>query len=182
LALSPTTLASGAVGSSYSQTITANNGSGAINWSLVGTLPAGLLSSVGGTNNSVYTISGIPTAGGSSNITISATDSAATPATASQIYGIGIATSPIVVSDSGPTTANTNTSYTRTFTVSGGTAPYTWNYSPSSVPWASISPSGNVLTLTGTTPKTAGSNSITISVTDSNHATSTPVAYSVSYS
>ncbi|MCB1224233.1 MAG: putative Ig domain-containing protein [Verrucomicrobiales bacterium] len=69
LAISPSSLPTGTVGSAYSQTLSVSGAQGAVVWSVVGgTLPAGLSLSSGGV------ISGSPTSAGSSSFTVQAVD------------------------------------------------------------------------------------------------------------
>ena len=86
LAVSTTSLANGAVGSAYSQTLSATGGTSPYTWTVsAGTLPAGLSLSAGGV------ISGTPTAAATSSFTVGATDSAATAATASKALTVEVA-------------------------------------------------------------------------------------------
>jgi hypothetical protein len=71
-------LAGGTVGSSYNQTLSATGGTAPYSWSIAsGSLPAGLNPSSGGT------ISGTPTAAGTSNFTVRVTDSVSNTTTKS---------------------------------------------------------------------------------------------------
>ncbi|MEO6154477.1 MAG: putative Ig domain-containing protein, partial [Thermomonas sp.] len=72
--LSPTTLPSGTVGAPYSQTFTASGGFGGYTFAVsAGTLPAGL-TFINSTGNQIATLSGTPTAVGTSNFTVTITD------------------------------------------------------------------------------------------------------------
>src|SRR5205085_7661290 len=69
ISITPTTLPSGVVGASYSQTLTATGGAGTPTFTVsAGTLPTGL------TLTSAGVLSGIPTLASNTNITIKATD------------------------------------------------------------------------------------------------------------
>lgn len=71
ISISPTTLPTGTVGAPYNQTITASGGTGPYVFGITsGTLPSGLILSPGGV------VSGTPTAAGTANITVRATDAA----------------------------------------------------------------------------------------------------------
>ena len=108
LTISTTSLADGQVGGSYSATATATGGTTPYTWSLAsGTLPAGL--TLGG---STGTISGSPTASGTSSFTLKVTDSSSPAQTASQAYSIVIsaAASGTNVTACG-TLANTGSTY-----------------------------------------------------------------------
>lgn len=88
LGISPTTLSTGAVNASYSQsvTMTASDGTPPYKYSCSGSGVSGLnaaaASSTATTGSGTCTISGTPTASGTYTVTFSATDSAASPATA----------------------------------------------------------------------------------------------------
>ncbi|HEU0297230.1 MAG TPA: sortase [Anaerolineales bacterium] len=108
ITLSPVTLPNGTVTFAYSQTITASGGTAPYTFAVTaGTLPTGLTLSSGGV------LSGTPTATGTFNFTVTATDSSggSGPFTGSQAYSITINSSlgyPSVVSTS------LTTSYTGT--------------------------------------------------------------------
>jgi hypothetical protein len=90
LAVSTASLANGTVGSAYSQSLTATGGTTPYSWAVAtGTLPAGLNLSAAGT------ITGIPTAVGTSNFTVRVTDSASPAATATQALALTIAAAPV---------------------------------------------------------------------------------------
>ena len=86
LAISTSSLASGTVGASYSQTLAAANGIAPYVWSVTGTLPTGL------TLSSAGVISGTPTAAGTTNLTIQVTDSSSPAASASKQFSLVIVT------------------------------------------------------------------------------------------
>ncbi len=84
ITISPTSLPTGITGITYSQTFTASGGAAPYTFSLAaGTLPTGL-SIVGDT------LSGIPTAAGTFNFTILATDNSGFSCTGSQSYSVTI--------------------------------------------------------------------------------------------
>jgi large repetitive protein len=87
VAISTSTLPSGTVGVSYSQALAASDGVTPYTWSIAsGSLPAGLT-----LNAATGVISGTPTAGGSSSVTVQVSDSIGTVASAG--YSISV-TSP----------------------------------------------------------------------------------------
>ncbi|NCT70124.1 MAG: hypothetical protein GXC75_04215 [Xanthomonadaceae bacterium] len=91
ITVSPGTLPAGTVGSAYSQAITASGGTGPYIFAVTtGALPAGLTLASNGT------LSGTPTAGGSFNFTVSATD--ANGFTGSQAYALTVNGPTITVS------------------------------------------------------------------------------------
>ena len=90
LGVSTASLADGAAGSAYSQSLTATGGTTPYAWAVAsGTLPAGLNLSAAGV------ISGTPTAAGSSSFSVSVTDSASPAVTATKALAINIAAAPI---------------------------------------------------------------------------------------
>ncbi|WP_267555763.1 putative Ig domain-containing protein, partial [Rhizobium rhizogenes] len=88
ISLGPTSLPGGSIGAAYSQIVTASDGTSPYSYAITaGALPAGLTLSSGGT------LSGTPTAAGTFNVTITATDSSTgtgAPFTASRAYSLTI--------------------------------------------------------------------------------------------
>lgn len=95
LTLTPTTLPSGIVGVAYSQSLSTSGGIAPYSYAVTaGALPGGLTLAANGT------VSGTPTAQGTFNATITATDSTAgTAATVSQAYAIEIVFAPPVATN-----------------------------------------------------------------------------------
>jgi hypothetical protein len=152
-------LPSGIVGTAYSITLAATSGTPPYTWSISsGTLPAGLALSGN-------TISGTPTAAGSSSFTIEVTDSASTPQTGTLPATLVINPATLVITTTSPLTPGTALSaYSLTLAATGGTAPYTWSVSAGTLPAGlSLSAAG---VLSGT-PAALGSSSFTITATDS---------------
>ena len=88
----------GVLGSAYSQTLTASGGTPPYAWSVVaGSLPAGLALA-----GSTGTLSGTPTAPGSSTFTVRVSDSQSTPASATKEFTLTIQPPPLAI-----TTAST---------------------------------------------------------------------------
>jgi uncharacterized protein YhjY with autotransporter beta-barrel domain len=160
--LTPASLPSGTVSASYSQTLSAAGGVAPYAYAITaGVLPTGLtLSSTTGE------ISGAPTAAGTFNVTISATDSSggAGPYTASQAYSLTIATPTLTVSPGALPAASVGAAYSQTLTASGGTAGYSYAIS------AGALPAGLTLTTSGVlsgAPTTGGTFNFTVTATDS---------------
>jgi hypothetical protein len=87
LAVGTTTLPAGAIGSAYSQTLSATGAWGAYNWTVTsGSLPAGL-----GLDSATGIISGTPTAAGTSTVTVKATGTGAPVQTATQSLSLTVA-------------------------------------------------------------------------------------------
>lgn len=108
IALAPATLPGGQVAQAYAQTLTASGGVAPYTFAVTtGALPAGLTLSAGGT------LSGTPTAAGSFNITVTATDQHGFQG--SQAYTLGI-NQPVPVAVDDTASANSNGHVTITVT------------------------------------------------------------------
>lgn len=163
-------------GAAYSQAFTAGGASAPYSYSLTaGALPSGLTLSGG-------TLSGVPTAVGTFNFTISATDSSTAgsggPYTAAQAYSLTVG-SPVIALT--PTLANgtVGTSYASTVAASGGTAPYSYAVTAGSLPTGiSLAANGS---LSGT-PTAAGTFNFTVTASDATTGPAAPYTGSSAYS
>jgi large repetitive protein len=153
-------LFTGTVGQPYAQAFSASGGKPPYNWTVSGSLPAGLnLSSTNGT------VTGTPTTAGASNFTLQVTDSAS--ATAQQNFSITVnppALTLLVVSSVPSGTVGVSYSQTLPVQASGGTPPYTWSAS-GSVPGL-VFQSAAPVALSGT-PTSSGTFNLTVQVADS---------------
>ncbi len=160
------TVSDGTVGTAYSKkTFTVTGGTAPYTWKKTGTLPTGLTLTYNSTKTKAY-LSGTPTKAGIFDFTLKATDT--NGAAVSKSFTITIKTSKPTLSGS-VSDGVVGTAYTKaTFTVSGGTAPYTWKKSglPSGLKFTT---SGAKATLSGT-PTKAGTFSFKVTVTDANGA------------
>ena len=146
--VSTTSLVNGQAGAAYSATLAATNGIAPYTWSTIaGSLPTGL--AISGSS-----IAGTPTASGTANFTVQATDAGGL--TATKALSITVAAGVVSLSPgSGTLTAATvGQSYSVTITASGGVAPYAgWTFSPGTASWLKASaPSGSnnqTVTLSG---------------------------------
>jgi hypothetical protein len=165
--LSPTTLPSGPVNAAYNQTITASGGTGTKTFAATaGTLPTGLTLSTAGV------LSGTPTAAGSFDFTVTATDSVG--ATGSHAYTVVI--SPVLTISPTSVPADTlNVAYNQTLTASGGTGTVTFATTAGALPLGVTLSTGGVLF---GTPLTTGSFGFTVTATDS-HSTTGSQAYTL---
>ena len=142
----------------YSQSLAATGGTPGYTWSLAsGSLPTGLSLSAAGT------ISGTPTAAGTFNFTVKATDSTSpTAQIATQALSIVVGAAVTVTTTSLPNGLAT-TPYSQTLAATGGTPAYSWSIASGSLP--------NGLSLVGATitgtPTAAGTYNFTVQVTDS---------------
>jgi len=92
LAVSTVALTAGAVGTAFSQTLSATGGTAPYTWAVAtGALPAGMNLSAAGV------ISGTPTTAGTASFTVRVTDSASPAVTATQALSLGIAAAPVPV-------------------------------------------------------------------------------------
>ncbi|MFC6189302.1 putative Ig domain-containing protein [Pseudoxanthomonas mexicana] len=165
--VSPGTLPNGAVATAYSQTITASGGTGPYSFAVTaGALPAGLTLSVGGA------LTGTPTAGGSFNFTVTATDGSAFPGpfSGSQAYTLTIA-APTLALPATPLAGGTlGTAYSAAITpASGGTAPYSYAVTAGALP-GGLTLNASTGAVSGT-PSALGTFNFSITATDSSTGT-----------
>jgi hypothetical protein len=157
LNINASSLPNGAVGMTYSQSLSATGGTGPYTWTMTsGTLPAGLALSPNGV------ISGTPTtAGGPTSVTFQVTDSINELATRSLsvtiISALGIATSSLP-------NGTVGMAYSQSLSATGGTGPYTWTMTSGTLPAGlALSPNG---VISGTPTTAGGPTSITFQVAD----------------
>jgi hypothetical protein len=158
-------LTPGAMGVAYSQPFTQSGGNGTLTWSNPGGgLPGGLT-----LNTGTGVLSGTPTAQGTFNFTIRATD--ANNCMGERAYTLFINGMPcptITVSPSTPTlTAGTmGAAYSQTFTQTGGNGAITWSTSAGSLPNGLTLNAGTGI-LSGT-PTIAAASNFSVRATDAN--------------
>lgn len=162
LTIAPATLPSGQVSVAYPLvSLTASGGTAPYSYKIsAGSLPAGL------TLNSAGMLSGTPTAGGSFNFTVTATD--ANSSTGSQTYAVTVSAPVITISPGALPAAKVNVAYGLSLTGSGGTAPYTFSLT-GTLP-AGIAFDNSTGAFSGT-PTAGGSFPITVTATDSSTGT-----------
>src|SRR5262245_49120880 len=159
ITVNPTTLPAGTTGAVYNQTITATGGVDPYSFTISsGTLPAGL--SLASNGN----LSGTPTAPGTFNFVVRGTDSNgcfSQRAYTLTITGCGI----ITINPATCPVAQVGLPYARTFTATGGTAPYSFGTNISALPpGLSFNTNGSI----SGAPTTAGSYSFIVRGNDAN--------------
>ncbi|WP_354687682.1 putative Ig domain-containing protein [Cupriavidus necator] len=176
IAVNPATLPAATVATAYSQAITAANGTAPYAFAVTsGALPAGMTLSAGGV------LAGTPTAGGTYNFVVSATDSSTGtgPYSGSRAYTLSVGAATVSLSPASLPAPTVGTLYSQTFTASGGIAPYTFAVSAGTLP-AGLSLNAATGILSGT-PTAAGSHTFTVRVSDSSTGAGAPYSASRSY-
>ncbi|HQR21874.1 MAG TPA: putative Ig domain-containing protein [Burkholderiaceae bacterium] len=170
IVVNPASLPGGAVGSAYSQTVTAIGGSGTFSFSVSsGALPAGLT-----LNAASGVISGTPTAYGPASLSITATDGSG--ATGTRAYSVTIAPAPIVVNPVSLPGGTVGSAYSQAVSATGGTGSFSFSVSAGTLP-AGLTLNAASGVIAGT-PTTYGPASFSITATDGSGATGTR-AYSL---
>ena len=164
VAVATASLPSGQVGQAYSTSLSATGGSGTYAWSLrAGALPAGLA-----LNTSTGTISGTPSAAGTSTFTVRAADASDPTNFGEATLTITIApqpTSAVVIVTTTLPDAVRGSSYVAALAASGGQAPFRWSIASGSLPAGLVldAASGAI----SGTPTAIGMSSFTVTVVDS---------------
>ena len=165
--VSPTSVPSGTVAAAYSQTITASGGVAPYSFAVTaGALPAGLTLSSGGV------LSGTPTAGGTFNFTITATDSSPFPGpfSGSQAYTLTIAPPTITLPATTLADGILGAAYAASISAAtGGTAPYGYAVTSGALP-NGLTLNASTGAITGT-PSALGTFNFGITATDSSTGT-----------
>jgi uncharacterized repeat protein (TIGR03803 family) len=159
-----TTLAQGTVGTAYSVTLTATDGTKPYTWSIgSGSLPSGLTLGA-----STGTISGTPTTAGTYSFIADVKGSGSYTATAS----LRITVNPVlgVLTTLLPTAA-VGTTYSYAATASGGVTPYKWSVSTGALP-AGLTLNASTGVISGK-PTTAATMNFTLKAADSDTNTAT---------
>ena len=158
----------GVVSSIYSgATLQATGGIQPYSWTVTtGSLPAGLI-----LNSATGTISGTPTSAGTSNFTVTVTDSE-TPTAKTATANLSIVVNPALsVTTNSLPPGVIGTAYSQTLTAAGGISPYTWSVTTGSLP-AGLALNANTGVISGTPSGTfTGTTNFTVTVTDNESPT-----------
>lgn len=180
MVIAPTTVPSGTVGASYSQTLSTSGGVGPYGYAVTaGLLPAGLAM------DSAGTITGTPTAGGSYNFTVTATGSttgSGAPHTGLRAYTLTINAPTITLPATTLANGSQGVAYSAVLNApSEGTAPYTYVVTAGALP-PGLALNTNSGALSGT-PTSVGNFNFAVTATDSSTGTgpytSAPRGYSL---
>jgi uncharacterized protein YhjY with autotransporter beta-barrel domain len=166
IVVDPATLADGTAAQAYGATLSATGGVGPYGFAVTaGALPAGLTLSTGGD------LSGTPTASGTFNFTVTATD--ANGQTGSRAYSLVVAVPVLTLTPASLPSGIVGVAYSQAFDTTGGVAPYSYAVTAGVLPGGlTLAPGG---TLDGT-PTTAGMFNFTVTSTDSTGGTAATVA------
>lgn len=171
LAIATTSLSSGIVPISYTQSITATGGDGTFSWALdSGTLPPGLV--LGSTSSATATLSGTPATAGSFTFTLRVEDGAGHVAL--QQYTVNVAPR-LEITTTALALPVVGSTYDQTIASTGGSgAGHSWSVTAGALPdgLALGSTSAASATLSGT-PTVAGTFGFTLQVTDSSGGSDT---------
>ncbi len=171
VSITTSSLPNGQIGTAYTTTLTAIDGTTPYTWSIaIGHLPAGL-----SLNASTGTITGTPTiAVTGSPLTIKVSDSSTPAATNTASLDLTIAPIPVTITTSSLPNGQFGTAYNATLAVAGGTAPYSWSLMSGTLP-VGLTLNASTGVVSGT-PTVATSAQVTFKVTDSSNPTLTQSA------
>ena len=170
IVVNPATLADGTAAQAYSDTLSATGGVGPYTFAVTaGALPAGV------TLSSAGSLSGTPTASGTFNFTVTATD--ANGQTGSRAYSLVIAVPVLTLTPATLPSGIVGVAYSQSFSTAGGVAPYSYAVTAGTLPAGlTLSAAGTI----GGTPTTAGTSNFTVTATDSTGGTAATVAQAYS--
>ncbi|GAA4424744.1 beta strand repeat-containing protein [Acidovorax lacteus] len=163
--LSPTTLPGATVATAFSQTLTASGGTGPYSFAVTaGALPPGMVLASGGLLN------GPPSAGGTFNFTVTATDSSGAPGpySGSQAYALTVAPATVTLSPASLPGGTRTVAYNASVTASGGTTPYQYTVTAGALPGGLTLSTNGVIT---GTPTAVGTFNFSITATDASTGT-----------
>ncbi|MCW2065754.1 UNVERIFIED_ORG: uncharacterized protein YhjY with autotransporter beta-barrel domain [Stenotrophomonas maltophilia] len=173
IVINPATIPGATVAVAYSQTLSASGGTAQYGFAITaGTLPAGL-----SLNTTTGALTGTPTAAGTFNFTVTATD--ANSFTGSRAYTLAVAPPVILIAPSALTGGTVGAAYSESIIASGGIATYSYAIT------AGALPAGLTLSSTGSlsgTPTAGGTFNFTVTATSSSTGVGAPHTGSRAYS
>ena len=172
ITIAPASLSGGTVGLAYTQPVSATGGVASYGYGLTaGALPPGLMLSAGGL------LTGTPTAGGTFNFTLTATDSFGQ--SGSQGYGLTIAGAIVALPPTTLSAGQVGATYNATLNpATGGTGPYGYAVTGGALPGGMTLSAGGVLS---GTPTAFGTFNFSVTATDSSTGVG-PYSVTQSYS
>ncbi len=176
--VAPVTLPAAQMGTAYNQTVSASGGTAPYTFSVsAGALPTGL-----SLNASSGAISGTPSAAGTYNFSIRATDNSTgtgAPYSGTVAYTVTVGVLTLGVSPATLPNPASGIAYNQAVSASGGTAPYTYAVASGSLPAGlSLNPASGAIT---GTPAAPGASTFTVRATDSSAGTGAPYSGTRSY-
>ncbi|MFC3551316.1 putative Ig domain-containing protein, partial [Lysobacter cavernae] len=173
IVVDPASLSNATVGAAYNQTVSASGGTAPYAFAIsAGALPAGLM-----LDANSGAITGTPTAAGSFNFTVRATD--ASSLTGTRAYTLTVSAPTLTLTPAtGVLAVAYGVPYSLDFATSGGTASYSYSLAAGSLPL------GMTLSSTGRlsgTPTVPGNYNITVRSTDNSTGTGAPFAIQNNY-
>lgn len=171
--VNPATVPGATVAVAYNQTLSASGGTAPYSFAVTaGALPAGL-----SLNTATGALTGTPTAAGTFNFTVTATD--ANSFTGSRAYTLAVAPPVILIAPSALTGGTVGAAYSESIIASGGIATYSYAIT------AGALPAGLTLSSTGSlsgTPTAGGTFNFTVTATSSSTGVGAPHTGSRAYS
>jgi outer membrane autotransporter protein len=171
--VNPATVPGATVAVAYNQTLSASGGTAPYSFAITaGALPAGL-----SLNTGTGALTGTPTAAGTFNFTVTATD--ANSFTGSRAYTLAVAPPVILIAPSALTGGTVGAAYSESIIASGGIATYSYAIT------AGVLPAGLTLSSTGSlsgTPTAGGTFNFTVTATSSSTGVGAPHTGSRAYS
>lgn len=173
ITVNPASLPNATAGAAYSQTFAASGGNGTYTYAITaGALPPGMTLSAGGA------VSGTPTAAGTFNLTVTATDG--NTFTGSRAYTLTVSGPGIVLTPATLPGPAAGIAYSQTITASGGNGPYTFS-ATGILPTGLTLSAGGVLSGTPAALTAGQAYSITVRATDSTTGTGAPYSATQTY-
>ncbi len=157
LAIVTTALPGGKVNEPYEAMLAASGGAGAKRWVLTsGTLPDGITMDESGR------IAGIPAAAGTATFSVQVLDGQVPPATASQLFSLAIAPTPVAIVTRTLPAAVVGVGYSTTLSATGGSGMYAWSAAGGTPSGLTLTPDGRLSGI----PATPGTFILTVQAVD----------------